>query len=116
MIIESEQYRYEDHQEQERIKSKISLEFLLTGLRDRLQDTQIVEALTDSQVVSLTAAIETLLAWIQKNQFEAKTAYEDKKVEFCKKMQPILSSIRSKVPKSFNLPAPTLGEPNPEDA
>jgi heat shock protein 1/8 len=116
MITESEQYRYEDHQEQERIKAKISLEFLLAGLRDKLQEDELAEVLSDSEHKKIILSIETLLAWVQKNQYEAKAVYNNKKLLFCQEMQPILNKIRSQVPKNFNLPPAALGEPRPEEA
>lgn len=116
IITESEQFRYEDHQEQERIKAKISLEFLLTGLRDTLQDEQVVETLTDSENKKINTSIETLLTWLQKNQYEAKVVYNEKKVEFCSDVQTILNKVKTKVPKNFNLPPPALSVPKPEEA
>jgi len=116
IITESEQFRYEDHQEQERIKAKISLEFLLSGLRDRLQDEEVVEILSDSENNKINTSIETLLAWLQKNQFEATCVYNEKKIEFCNEVQTILNKVKAKVPKNFNLPAPALSVPKPEEA
>jgi len=116
IVKESEEYRYEDHQEQERIKAKICLEFLLAGLRDKLLEEEVIETLTDSEGIKITTSLETLLSWIQKNQFETKSVYDEKKIDFCTEMAPILNKVRHMVPKNFNLPATSLVEPKPEEA
>jgi len=75
----------------------------------------VVEILTDSENNKINTSIETLIAWLQKNQSEAKCVYDEKKAEFCNEVYTILNKVNAKVLKNLNLSSPALSVPKPEE-
>ena len=91
MVQEAELYKEQDEENRGKIETKNSLENYLYSMRNNITDEKASQ-LPEDLKNTIKEHVDEGLKWLEDNQHETKSVYEDKLKEFQDKITPLLSS------------------------
>lgn len=100
MVSEAEKYKAEDEEVKARIEAKNGLENYIFQVRSSSQDEKFASILSEEDKTTINETLDKALEWLDANQTEDKSAYEDKQKEVEGVIMPILSRYASGAPGS----------------
>ena len=93
MLQEAELFKEQDEENRGKIEAKNSLENYLYTTKNILTDEKAAQ-LPEDLKNTITESVDEGLKWLDENQNETKSVYEDKMKELQDKLTPLLSSIQ----------------------
>jgi L1 cell adhesion molecule like protein len=93
LVKESEQYAAEDKTRMERVESKNQLETYLYNTRNAVREDKVKETLGADTVKEVDDWVQEGLQWLDSNQDEQKTVYEEKQKYYEDKIRPVMMKL-----------------------
>jgi L1 cell adhesion molecule like protein len=91
MVKEAELFKEQDEENRGKIEAKNSLENYLYSMRNNITDEKAAQFPEDLKN-TIKEHVDEGLKWLEDNQHETKSVYDDKMKEFQDKITPLLSS------------------------
>lgn len=120
MVKEAENFKAQDEENKGKIESKNTLENYLYQMKNSVNEEK--SQIPENVKTEITNIVNDNLKWLESNQNESKTVYENKLKEIQDKLKPLLGGGNSdnQFPSGFNpsdfsnvsKPAPTSSEPS----
>ena len=120
MVKEAENFKAQDEENKGKIESKNTLENYLYQMKNSVNEEK--SQIPENVKTEITNIVNDNLKWLESNQNESKTVYENKLKEIQDKLTPLLGGGNSdnQFPSGFNpsdfsnvsKPAPTSSEPS----
>jgi L1 cell adhesion molecule like protein len=120
MVKEAENFKAQDEENKGKIESKNTLENYLYQMKNSVDEEK--SQIPENVKTEITNIVNDNLKWLESNQNESKTVYENKLKEIQDKLKPLLGGGNSdnQFPSGFNpsdfsnvsKPAPTSSEPS----
>lgn len=107
MVSEAEKYKAEDEEVKARIEAKNGLENYIFQVRSSSREEKFAALLSEEDKTTINETLDKALEWLDANQTEDKSAYEDKQKEVEGVIMPILSRYASGAPGSGGAPGGT---------
>ena len=101
MVREAELYKDQDEENKGKIEAKNLLENYLYSMRNNIKDEKIPEDVK----TTINNSVDEGLKWLEDNQNEAKSVYEDKMKEIQDKLTPLMggaAGAASGMPAGFD--------------
>jgi len=93
MVEEAEEFAEEDKLQREKIDARNAVEHAAYGVKNQLADEDNKDKLKEEDKETVETAVNDLIDWLEANQDAEKEEYEEKKEEFMKTVQPIVSQL-----------------------
>jgi heat shock 70kDa protein 1/2/6/8 len=116
MVREAELYKDQDEENKGKIEAKNSLENYLYSMRNNIKDEKISPQIPEDVKTTINDSVDVGLKWLENNQNEAKSVYEDKLKEIQDKLTPLMggaAGAASGMPAGFDPSQFTQQAPRP---
>ena len=90
MVREAELYKDQDEENKGKIEAKNSLENYLYSMRNNIKDEKISAQIPEDVKSTINDSVDEGLKWLENNQNETKSVYEDKMKEIQDKLAPLM--------------------------
>jgi len=110
MVNEAEQYKEDDEKQYKRISARNELESFAYNVKARLDEKEIQEKLTNTDVTELRNAAEETISWMENNQTADTEEIEHQKKMLEEKSNPIFSKLYSQDNNNSAPKGPTVEE------
>ena len=91
MVREAELYKDQDEENKGKIEAKNSLENYLYSMRNNIKDEKISAQIPEDVKSTINDSVDEGLKWLEDNQNETKSVYEDKMKEIQDKLAPLMT-------------------------
>ena len=105
MVREAELYKDQDEENKGKIEAKNSLENYLYSMRNNIKDEKISAQIPEDVKTTINDSVDEGLKWLEDNQNETKSVYEDKMKEIQDKLTPLMGGAaggESGMPAGFD--------------
>jgi L1 cell adhesion molecule like protein len=100
MVKEAETFKAQDEENKEKIESKNMLENYLYQMKNSVNEEK--SQIPENVKTEITNTVNDNLKWLESNQNESKTVYENKLKEIQDKLRPLLGNSDNPFPAGFN--------------
>lgn len=101
MVKEAEQFAEEDKKIKEKIEAKNMLENLVYDMKNRLNDKELADKITEDEKTTIKEAIEETQRWLDDNKATAsKDDFDEQRDKISKVVHPIMSKLYGSAPGS----------------
>ena len=91
MVNEAEEYKQADEENLNRVQSKNELENYTYQMKNTLNDEKISSKISDEDKETINNKVDDIIKWLEDNQNNDKSSYEDKKKELESICMPIMT-------------------------